>query len=694
MTGIKVLRRGGLALVWLVPTFWAAGPAAAQTPPAITLADAVRTSLDKAPVVQLAHENVNAQQATLRIARGTFDAVFSVGPLFEHREDSTVDGGTLENEKVKRGLALGLSQGFGQVAAALDQQLQAGRTDLPVCPTNGSWSIFVATLPGTTLPVPLCRPASTALGVQSVSNLDGANINASSLYRQPSGLDPMATYDLQLKIANVYQVQVGSSALDAHERGFQMLYELREVAHEVETRAGLTYTRLGALPDYQYTDTTSIVGGVSKPLRNGTLLQIQATFDGRGAQFRGKPLDTVFGGRDTLNRYGSKIEAFWVQPLKRGRGATTVQAPERAAQTNIDAARYTYQQTAADQTLATANAYFSLIAAQESLALTQQSLETQRRTLETTIKLVGAGEVASSDVTRARARTSEVEADVETARLAVIAAQAGLATAMGVSSAEMATLAATDVFPARPADLEIETLSRDAVSRRSDVKAAASFRETSKTLMKAALADIRMRFDLTFSGGFAEVYYGPPFHSLPEELKYQPNQSTDSWISYYNLTGIGRAFGRKWEPVAAVSGVIELPFGNNQRLGRLAQARASLAESEIRLADVRRVIQANVPQYSEDVRRTRAEWEQRQEAVIQYASTWDTTQRLRAAGDMTLIDTLLTEQQMTQARLQLVEAKRAYASAVAQFKRETGTLVVFSDWTQGQPNLAGIVAGR
>ena len=450
MSGIRFLRRGGLTPVLLVSTLWAAGPAAAQAPPAITLADAVRTSLDKAPVVQLAHENVNAQQATLRVARGTFDGVFSVGPLFEHRENSTADGGTLENEKVKRGLALGISQGFGAVARALDQQLKNGRADLPVCPTDGSWSIYVATLPGTTLPVPLCRPASTALGVQSVDNLDGANISASSLFRQPSGLDPMAIYDLQLKVANVYQVQVGSSVLDAHERGFQALNTLREIAHEVETRAGLAYTRLGALPDFQYTNTASIVGSLTKPLRNGTLLQIQATFDGRGAQFRGKPLDTVFGGRDTPNRYGSRVEVFWVQPLKRGRGATTVDAPERAARTNVDAARYTYQQTAADQALATANAYFSLIAAQEALAFTRQSLETQRRMLENTIKLVGAGEVASSDVTRARARTSEVEADVETGRLAVIAAQASLATAMGVSSAEMTTLAATDVFPARP----------------------------------------------------------------------------------------------------------------------------------------------------------------------------------------------------------------------------------------------------
>jgi hypothetical protein len=59
---------------------------------------------------------------------------------------------------------------------------------------------------------------------------------------------------------------------------------------------------------------------------------------------------------------------------------------------------------------------------------------------------------------------------------------------------------------------------------------------------------------------------------------------------------------------------------------------------------------------------------------------------------MTLIDTLLTEQQLTDARLALVESKRNYASTLVRLRRETGTLVDFPDWSRAQPNLAGIVA--
>jgi outer membrane protein TolC len=59
---------------------------------------------------------------------------------------------------------------------------------------------------------------------------------------------------------------------------------------------------------------------------------------------------------------------------------------------------------------------------------------------------------------------------------------------------------------------------------------------------------------------------------------------------------------------------------------------------------------------------------------------------------MSLIDALLTEQQLTDARLALVQAKRTYASALAHFRRETGTLVEFPQWSVAKPNLVGIVA--
>jgi outer membrane protein TolC len=258
----------------------------------------------------------------------------------------------------------------------------------------------------------------------------------------------------------------------------------------------------------------------------------------------------------------------------------------------------------------------------------------------------------------------------------------------------MPAVAASDVFPARPLELDLDALARDAVARRADVKSASAFRDASRILETAARAETRWRFDLRFSGGVAQAYYGPPFRSLPDELAPIGALPDDSYVRYYDPRGVGRAFSPRWPPIAAITGTVELPFGNNQRAGAYAQAVASTSANEIQVMDLSRTIANAVPQLAENIRRARLQWEQRQEEVIQYEATWDATQRLRAAGEMTLIDTLLTEQELTQARLLLVQAKREYASAVARFKRETGTLVTFTEWTQGTPNLAGLIAPR
>ena len=697
MRGLYALSPGALGglLLWVAAAApLAAQPAAQPASQPLHLSDAARITLQRAPVVESARENINVQSATLRSARGAFDASVRVGPIFEHRENILM-GKSLEQEKLKRGITSGLNRNFGLVAEALEQQLKDGRADLPVCPVDGDYSLFVVTLPGTALPVPLCRPAATGLSVQSLENLDeGGGLSTGSLFRRPQALDPLAILQTQQRLASIYRVQIGVAALDVHERGLELLNHLAVIARSVEERAGLAFERLGALPKHEYTNTVSLFGQFTKPFGSGSAFQFQGTFDGRAAQFRDKPLDPIFGGRPVNNRFRTRLEAFWVQPLARGRGAESVKAPERAAARNVEAARFTFQQAAADQVLVATEAYLDLVAAQESLTLTEASLITQRRTLETTIKLVAAGDVAAADATRSRARVGDLEVAVLSARAAVVAARTRLAEAMGLTAEEAARLTAVDVFPARPAEVDLEATSKQAVTRRADVQAAQAFRDTSRILAAAARAEARPRIDLFVNGGYAEIYYGPTFRSLKDELIYVTTESTESYLRYYDVNGLGRAFGRRWEPRFGISAVIELPFGNNARLGRLAEARAAVTESEIRLADTSRVIQHNVSMMAQDIRGARAEWEQRQEAVIQYETTWDATQRLRAGGEMTLIDTLLTEQQLTDARLQLVAAKRAYASAVARFRREAGTLVSFAGSPRGEAGLAGLVEAR
>jgi outer membrane protein TolC len=694
-----MVRRSTSRAIWLVAALVLRGaPAIAQAPPpagAVTLADGVRQSLEHARLVTLAQAEVDLQQAAVRQTRGTFDGVLQLQPMYEHRENDIRNTGFFNQERVKRGFAQGLATGFGQVADLLDEQIKNDIGDLPLCPSpaSGGYSTYLVTLPGSALPVPLCRPAADALNNPSFDPLTTGALGTTAPSRPALGTDPLSAFQLQQMLSTVFRAQISTASLNAREAGRETLQTLAAAARLVEVEAGLVFERLGPIPDFVYSNTASLTADYTKPLRNGSAFQFTATFNGAATIFREKPIDPTFGGASVPNAFTNRLEAAWMQPLLRGRGRVEAQAPELAAMKSADASRYNFQQTSADQTLTTADAYFDLMAARDMLALNSDSLNTQRQLLDTTIRLVAAGEVPSADLDRIRARTSEMESNVQGSRLAVISAQTELADAMGLPAAAVATLEASDVFPVKPLDVDVDELSKDAVSKRADVKAQSAFRDTSRILLEAAKADMRHRLDVRLSGGYGQIYDGPFFHSLPDEAT--PPTNAD-FVKYYDPTGFWRAFKGRWEPIGGVTCTFELPFGNSQRKGQYEQAIASNNQSEIRLADLGRTIVNNMPKLAETLRRARTEWAQRQDAVVQYESTWDTAQRLRGAGEMSLIDTLLTEQQLTDARLALVEAKREYASAVAHVRREAGVLVDFSGTTtaNAQVNLAGVVDAR
>src|SRR6266540_3691857 len=149
---IRLMWLSSCLAVWTAPAF-----AQAPTPPVgpVSLAEGVRTSLAQARLVLHANEQVKADQASVRQAKGAFDAVFQIGPLFEHREDAIEHTQFFDQERVKRGFSKGLRDGFGAVGRALKEQIAKGRGDLPLCPVDGNFSSYTVTLPGSVLPVPL-----------------------------------------------------------------------------------------------------------------------------------------------------------------------------------------------------------------------------------------------------------------------------------------------------------------------------------------------------------------------------------------------------------------------------------------------------------------------------------------------------------------------------------------------------------
>ena len=86
-------------------------------------------------------------------------------------------------------------------------------------------------------------------------------------------------------------------------------------------------------------------------------------------------------------------------------------------------------------------------------------------------------------------------------------------------------------------------------------------------------------------------------------------------------------------------------------------------------------IRLSVIDAAESMRRSRAELESRREAQARIEETADATVERFRAGDLTVLDTLITESDLTNARLEVLAAERAYLSLAARLRFATGTLL-------------------
>jgi outer membrane protein TolC len=121
----------------------------------------------------------------------------------------------------------------------------------------------------------------------------------------------------------------------------------------------------------------------------------------------------------------------------------------------------------------------------------------------------------------------------------------------------------------------------------------------------------------------------------------------------------------------------ELPFGNRAARGRAAQAGASLTRSQIEQLDLERRIRDNVSQVSGVVRSLGGVIERRREATEALQRSLEASIEQFKIGELTLLDTIVTEQSLTNERLQLTSDLQLYASAAARLAFETGSLVQF-----------------
>jgi outer membrane protein TolC len=388
--------------------------------------------------------------------------------------------------------------------------------------------------------------------------------------------------------------------------------------------------------------------------RNG--ISVTPFFDASvdGTNFKGKPRSGDFGGKGLEDLFTFRAGVSAVVPLGRGRGAEAAGAGERAARIEHDASLLAYRHQAAVSSLNTVFAYWDLRAVQDAVAVATRSVELQQIVLQATQQLINGGQLPQVEIARVQASLARSQARLEDDRRRLHEARAALATTIGLTVTEDdATLPfAQDDFPDIPEaglleEQAVVTLATQAVDRREDLLATARLEESGRVLERRAETDLRPRLDVVAS----------------------------MWTTALDERTVSSAVDRWVGPSTTVALEFEKPLGNNVFRGRLAQQQADLRQRQIDVADLRRLIRLAVVRSARSVQDAVGRVQHAEAAVGFYQTTVDAEiERLRA-GESTVVDTVLTEQQQTEAQRALIAARKELAQLIAELRFESGRLL-------------------
>jgi hypothetical protein len=230
-----------------------------------------------------------------------------------------------------------------------------------------------------------------------------------------------------------------------------------------------------------------------------------------------------------------------------------------------------------------------------------------------------------------------------------------LAEAMGIDAASLADApAASDRFADVRVDQQtVGALVASAMESRRDRLALDQARRASAELAAGARADTRRVYDVNLSAGLSQGYESEIFRFLPDERnpifsELNPPTEFDETHRFYSPKGYWRGLSGRWEPFVTASISFELPIGNNVT-GIVGTLRAA----------------------AEGVQRSR-------EAVERTQQTFEGALAQLRAGELTLIDTLTTEEELLGDQTELLRQQQVYLSTLARLRFEAGQLVSFS----------------
>jgi outer membrane protein TolC len=366
-------------------------------------------------------------------------------------------------------------------------------------------------------------------------------------------------------------------------------------------------------------------------------------------------------------------------PLLQGRGSTIVNAALDASLQEESAVRDDTDQFLQQLLVSSAQAYWSLAAAQEMTHIAQDAEVRGRRYVEDLKAYIDANRVPANDLNQALANLDSRSSDLAAQQQNAFAQQEQLKLLTGIiGEPGFQRLVATDILPTtsnatylRPSARSLELLYQHALNNRRDYRAAVARVTEAQRLLKAAQQAVLPTLNANAQAGYSGLAIG---------------RGPDDFLKASALGIPG--------PVAMGTLSYSHPLGNNEATGKLLQASTTVRQSQLALDSVQQQIKAEVMTDANLLYTLGKQLQLAHDATSALEKSLSGEEVKFRAGITSVTDLLLLEDRLTSAYQQEIQIRMGYANAIILLNLAAGDLSYISTLQPGHIDPAGFLSPR
>lgn len=582
----------------------------------IGLLDAVRITLLKSPIIKLTAEDVAQAQASLRVATGQFDTTLSGRLNWAYQQNELpADQAKAQNDQFHK------------------NQTQRGAIQKTIAITESNIKLLEQdkdAIPDTSNITDEKQKADAELNNQIDQQLKDLT---SQILKNVATPDQLAQFNKIKSEGHKLSANVEKDLLTG------LKGQLKNLQKQIEDFPPIQVRKV---------ESTTFELDLLKEFRNGIAFGPFVSYNRQNDNFT---------RRSGIGDFGqSQVGLQIIVPLGKGSGEAA-SAQERSSAVQLEASRLNLQHTVSQTVLQTIMAYWGVVGAQERLRLLFRSELISAALVDLSRELIKADEMAPSELAQIEAQLAIRTSQRISAEQDLVNSAQNLAISMGLDLNEVINAPLADEhFPdALPAD-QLKAAPRFALAslameNRADRLASLKAQLSSKILVDAARINLKPNVGLQVRGSYAG------------------NTQDSQYEAYW------RAFDREVGPSVSAALSLNWPLENNVARGQLEQSSSFYNQSMIQTDQLSRTIISSVVVDLSALQRGRDQIDKAQLSANDFEKALETEREKLKLGNSTLINVIDTEQNLTNALLQVISARQQYAVAVAQLRFDTGTLM-------------------